>query len=373
MVEWMKQHPLLTGTGIIALVVLFIVVRRAGSSAASAGGPSDALQIATLQAQAGQSQLEAASNAHTADLNAALQAKTIDAQTAALLAKFSITAQQNQSATDLAKTQATISGATDLATIQGAYQLSAVNADAASAIEINRQNTSADVTKTQLTTSSADTIASIQAQVAKEGYANALAMDKINTVAAVTIASGQTQRDIQLSHDSLTQAITLGAYKATTDAAKIQADLIATQDTNATALGVTKITASRDIDIAKILSDNAITLAGISAGVEQAKITATEDVYNHFLDTQSADTLAAISAHAQEAGYTASVEQSIVDLVKSGQINKGGEGGRNQVAVIAALTGQPQIGSAAEAPQPSIWQSFFAGLGSGIGSAVTHP
>jgi hypothetical protein len=368
-VEWMKQHPYLTGVAVIVAVILYFVMRSHGTSSGGGGGADPNV----LAAQVHQGDVQAAMDSQTRGYNASLEALALTTQRDVALAKMGA---------DIAGSQT--AAALQLGTLQSNNQLSSSNESTYAALEAAniaaaaQQHLADTQASTAVTTATIDAnksmdLETIQAQVKAEGFANALAMHKLDTVASVQINSQNTQRDVTLSHDALTQAVTLGAYKATTDAEQIQADLSISQDNNLTAITINNTNANRDKDIAKITADNAISLAGISAGIEQAKITATEDVYNHFLDTQSVDTLAAISAHAQEAGYQTSVEQSIINLISSGQINKGGEGGKNQVAVIAALTGQPTIGVAAEQTQPAWYTSFFNAIAN-VGAAVaTHP
>ena len=368
--EWMKQHPYLTGVALIVAVILYFVLRSHGSSGGGGGGGTDPSLVA---AQLHQGDVQAAMDLQTRGYNASLEALALTTQRDVALAKMGA---------DIAGSQT--SAALALGTLQSNNQLSSTNESTYAALEAAniaaaaQQHLADTQAATAVTTATIDAnkstdIATIQAQVAAEGFANALATHKLDTVASVQINSQNTSRDIQLAHDSLTQSVTLGAYKATTDAAQISADLTIAQDNNLTAITINNTNANRDKDIAKITADNAISLAGISAGIEQAKITATEDVYNHFLDTQSADTLAAISAHAQEAGYQTSVEQSILNLIQSGQINKGGEGGRNQVAVIAALTGQPTIGVQAEQQTQPWYTSFFNAIANAGAAVATHP
>jgi hypothetical protein len=363
-VEWIKQHPYLAGFGILAAVILFFVLRRSGGS-----GGTQVIQSGATGSGDQAAAMQLAANAQTEHDSAALQALAIQAQTQLQISQVVAGTQTNQTAAQLQAAQAGFSSQTEIANTAALAQMQSDAANYGAQTSIAQTQAGAQITLAQTQADQSTTIAGIQAQVANTQLTDALAAHKLDDVTSVQINSQNTQRDIQLAQDSLTQAVTLGAYKATTDAAQIQADLSISQDNNLTAITINNQNANRDKDIAKITADNAIQLAGISAGVQQAQLTATEDVWNHFLDTQSTEQLAAISAHAQEVGYQTSVEQSIVNLVSSGQINKGGEGGRNQVAVIAALTGQSAIGAQAEVQQQPWYTSFFNAIAN-VGAAA---
>jgi len=137
---------------------------------------------------------------------------------------------------------------------------------------------------------------------------------------------------------------------------------------------------SKDAALAKISADNAVQLAGISAGTQQATLTVTQEVYDRFLSEQQV--AAELAAQAQHDAINAQfqVQQNVVNqtfqLVGSGKINKGGEGGANQVAVLTTLFGNPSAGVAAEQQQAtaatanaSIWNSFLTSIGA-IGKTV---
>src|SRR6266567_1924840 len=71
MIEWVKEHPYLSGGIVLGAVILFFLLRGSGSGGArsapaSAGGPSEALQAAQLQAS---TQLQMSQNAGTAQTN----------------------------------------------------------------------------------------------------------------------------------------------------------------------------------------------------------------------------------------------------------------------------------------------------------------
>ncbi|HYM35964.1 MAG TPA: hypothetical protein VET48_11240 [Steroidobacteraceae bacterium] len=345
--DWIKQHPYLTGTGLIVLVILYFVLRGRGTTATSTG-PSEALQAAGLSAELQQGQIVAAQNAQTNQLNAALQGKLIDQQTAEFLASQS-TASQN-------------------AQIDAA--LKAIGIETGAGVSIAQLQTSADVAKTTAATGAATDIAGIQADVLKMQTQNALDAQKANDAASIAINSQNTKAAVTTAGYAATTQQRQDALAATAFADQLATALTASKDANATAVTINNQNAGRDVNLATISAGSAALNSNNNLTESLANTNALQSIYNTFLttngETQTAQAQDQLQAELAQIG----VQQSISNLVASGQINKGGEGGKNQVAVIAALTGQPAIGAQAEAPQPGFWQSFFGAVGN-IGKGIT--
>lgn len=109
MIEWIKEHPYLTGGLGLVLIVLFLVIRNASSNSstqAAASGPtgtSDSIQALEIQSGAGVAAAQIAANATVSTANAALNAHAIDAQVANLqtLGAVDVSNRQTQAALTL--------------------------------------------------------------------------------------------------------------------------------------------------------------------------------------------------------------------------------------------------------------------------------
>lgn len=84
MVEWVKQHPYLTGATVVGIFILVLILRRGSGSTAAAGptnayGPSDSLQAMAIQAGAGITQAQLGAQLGQAQVNAAVAQTDINA------------------------------------------------------------------------------------------------------------------------------------------------------------------------------------------------------------------------------------------------------------------------------------------------------
>lgn len=219
--QWVKNHPYITGLGILAIGILVFVVTRSGGSqqiVTGSTGPSEALQAANLQAQSHAADTQAQVNAQQSELNAALAAKSIDAATAlaTVQAQRDVALQQVDSANKVAQT----------------------NADAlvkAATLQSDSQNIASQIAGqiAGVQSKAATDIAGIQSDTAKAGYA-----------ASTTIAG--IQANVQL--------------------AGISAQLAALRDTNATALAIN----SNDDNLAWHVNDNStkVSLTGLADALQ---------------------------------------------------------------------------------------------------------
>jgi len=237
--NWLEEHPYLTGGLVLAVIVLFLVLRGRSSASASTvqAGPSDALQAASLQAQVQQQSVQAAADvqnnqtgaalaAHLADVQASLAAiaatKTIELQkittegnTAVYGARAGLEAVQstNLAQADIADTASTagvqiagISANRDIqiAGIQAPVSLAAIQANLA-AVESTNQ--------TSLGVAGINANAAVNINAANVAGAESIA----NTQASVPLAATAAQ-------------VTLGTQAISAQAAAIQAQIAAQQN-----------------------------------------------------------------------------------------------------------------------------------------------
>ncbi len=143
--------------------------------------------------------------------------------------------------------------------------------------------------------------------------------------------------------DAITQRQGISAQQ-TIGLAQIDASLAGLRDTNAAG-----------VQVAQIGAAGTLGLAQIQAGTDMAAISAKLQAYT--LQTQlQHDVIAGtveinqdqLSLLSQQLTQRQGLQQSVVSLLQSGQINKGGEGGANQVSVLGGLLGTPGIGTSAQ-------------------------
>lgn len=230
MLDWVKNHPYLSGSLVVGLIVMYIVLRNTGSSTPQVvqSGPSEALQAANLQAQTIQDQTQAAVNAQGSQLNAALAAKSIDA---------AIAAAQNQSQEKVALTQLGDQADVQKLSIQAQQ-------------DIANEQTNAILQKSQFDAITADKTVAGQIAIAQAGYA-----------AQQSIATAQINGQVQIA-----------GIQADVSKLAITDQLAALLDTNKTSIGLASIGAGRDVNLATInatlqshLSDNNVALGTIIA------------------------------------------------------------------------------------------------------------
>lgn len=314
--NWIEEHPYLTGGLVLAVIVLFLVLRGRSSASSTVvqAGPSDAVQAATLQAQVQQQSVQAAADVQNQQTGAALTAHLADVQ-----------AQLDAiSAGKAVSLQSTISGQTT-AEYQAAAGLQAV------------QST------------------------------NLAQSDIADTAVAgnVQIAGIQTQGAIDLAKVTGGTQVALAGIQAPVSLAAIQAALDATKSTNATSVDVANINANAATTI------NSTNVAGAEKIAETATVVP-------LAQTQAQVTLGSQGIAAELAALqseidarTAAVNQAYAALPHIG-------GSPNRVAVISATLNQPQIGTAAEGASAasavagsSVWSSFWSGLFGAGGKVAT--
>lgn len=352
MVEWIKQHPYLSGGLVLALVVLFLIIRRGGSSAPQgASGPSDALQAAALQAQVQGAAINASQAANAVNAQAAVATANSQAQAAVNIATLQANAAiaQVQSGTDqaaiagqvqaahdqlaaslgvassrdqLSGLLATVQGQTTIQTTQANDALSAVNAQVAGQVQENQDTVSGQVQET-----------GIQAGVQNNQIAAALAAQKdINaTSVAINGANSSTQKYLAdvaagvVNNQTAAQLAALNNTNAT--------NLAIVNSNNGTIASVTQINANRDINLAGIAG-------GVTLGKEQIDVNGQEiiagdqaSVYNNLISSQHDVAITQLQDQFDQ-------NQSIINLIGHTDFNLGGQGGVNVASVYSSIFGK---------------------------------
>jgi hypothetical protein len=154
--SWIEDHPYLAGTLAVFLIVLFFVFRSrtSGSSSQVVSGPSDAVQIATLQAQNQSQGIQAAADVQSLQTQAAL---------AAALANVQASQDATTAARDVALQNILTGGAT--AQYQAAVGLQATESTNQTASDIASTNAGAAVDIADITGNTQVKLATIQAPV----------------------------------------------------------------------------------------------------------------------------------------------------------------------------------------------------------------
>lgn len=294
--DWIREHPYLSGGLVLAVVVLFVVLRRGGSSAqqSSAGGPSEALQAAGLQA--------------------GVQNSAISAQ----VAQTQLQANSADAATSAAQTVA-------LAKIGADLQGSEYNA--AAALQAQQAGYAAAVASTSLTTAAGVQVAGIQANrdITLGGY-------------GVDIAQIQASRDVTINQQNTGAAVDIAGIQGDVTKAQTAAALAATENTNATALGISTVNAG--------VATHAIDVAG---AVEQNRI--------NQQGQQVADAFSLAQQHESDVYGPGGIFVGVNRY--------GGNLQSNQATVETAILGQPEVGVAIQQSSAEQAQSS-ASMWSGI-------
>lgn len=319
MIVWVKQHPYLSGTLALFLVVLFFVLRgRSGGSAAAGraigpSGPSDALQAASLQAQVQQQGVQAAADA---------QSQTTAAALAVALAQNQTQADATTAARDVALQNIFTAGET--AQYGSAAQLAAVNSTNAAQVNIADTAAQAGVQIAGIGAGRDITIAGIQGDVTKFGYA------------------AQLQGLIDTNRTSVDLGTLQLAGLMDTNKSAVQVNL---QNNETSRLGITTQGATQQLAISTV---GDVQKLGIMADF-------------------------GLASRGQDYAYDLQ-KQNETNYWESIFANDRWGGGLNQVSALATITGQTPIGVAAAVGQTqsnvatsSAWSNI---LGSLFGSAA---
>lgn len=310
MVEWVKEHPYLSGGLVLALIVLFLVLRGRGSSSQQvrAGGPSESLQAAQMQTQLQQQGIQAQADAHAGDTAAALAAKMAetDAQNFA-----------TQSARDVALQNIAIAGQTEQ------Y-------------------------KTQ-----------VGGSVAMAGYASQAAIADTQASAAVSIASTQANAGVQIAGINAGAAVGIAGIQGDVAKHQFDAQLAGLRDTNATSVALGNLQLAGLVDTNK----SAVDIIGLQEGTKRFAIGTAGDV-------SKLGIAADFGLQSQGMTYAYDLQQqNQTEYWKSIFANDRWGGGLNQVAALAAVTGNTGIGVTAAGGQAqsnvassNMWASIVQSL-----------
>ena len=388
--NWIKKHPYISGSLVLLVVVYFVVRNSVGGSQQVTGttGPSEALQAANLQASVQKDAIASQLRAQQMQLDAALAGKNIDAATALEIAKTqkdvanaSLASQDAQARTTLEAILAQITGQNTLAGINagaaqgmaqinadGSARIASINAGAATGIAgiqagVNMANIAAQLEASKLATAAGVTIAGYGANVEITRSNNSLLGLYDNNLTARDLATIGAKSDFDLA--------TIGAgvanYKTATDSFNLNLQLEATKwiagNNNQTAItlnqsnnDVKTYTVGKQYDLGALQSNNNLSL------------------YNNYINTQGQIALGQQQVDLTQINTNYDLTKIGLNLVSSGQINKGGEGGANQVSVIGAIFGQPTVGNAAQqVQQGNTWGSILNGFGNvvqGVGQGL---
>jgi len=377
-VEWVKQHPYLTGVGVLVAVILYFVLRSSGTSSAS-NAAAVASQNAAYSLQ--QDQIQAAQQSQTEQYNAALEALALQNQGAVQVAQIAADANNRQTAAALTLGLAQNSGTVATTTQAEQDQLAALYSQYGASMDIaglqagvTNNQTAAGVTEAQIASDTTKSVTGTQAQVADTQLADALAAQKLSDAASIQINSNNTKAAVTQAQINAGTTLAQAQLQSGVTLAGINASQAINQSNNDTALKINAQNGQTGVTEAQISEEQAIQLAGINAGVTQASITAAQNLYETLAADQTQVDLQGQADEVIANVNQTNVQNNIIAAITSGQFNKGGAGGANQVAALSALTGNQAPGVAAEqgnaAASSSFWQSLFSAIGT-IGKGAT--
>jgi hypothetical protein len=406
MVAWIKAHPFLAGGLTLGLLFLFIALKNSSSSSAgqqvaTTGGPSDALQAASLAANVQQQQTQVAAQVqtHAVDVAGALQSQqSTDALTALTTSgayQLSAINTQAQAQTDqagilanasiaqgkIAQAVAANQNASDIqrAQITGGFSFAAAQAAAAAQETETLSTNASQLAAIQAQVGGDVSIAGIQANrdlglattaagVADIQSGNALSAQKdIDTASILNNRSDNSTSIALKTLDTNVQNNSISAWLAgMLDTNKT--NLAITNSNNGTIQNVTQINANRDVNLAGITTAATTAQTLINANSADNETNTIAQLYQHLIDVNGN-----IATDQINSNYN--LQSSILADFHTTDFNRGGQGGANQVAAWSALLGQPAVGAAAEQAggQGFNWGNFLTGLGNlfaGIGKGA---
>jgi len=323
--NFVREHPLLTGGLLIAIVVLFVVIknRSRGGSQVISTGPSEGLQAAGLSAQVQQNQAQIAASLHLSDLNAAMAAHDRDAQLQLQIAGIQ---------KDVALSSILTNAHVDMSRVDAATQIAQIQ-------------TKGQTDQTQAVVNGQIVTTGIQAGVQQHQFDVALAAQKDIDAASIQTTQIGADRDVTIANTAGQTAIQIANTNAGRD---VSVATIA--GTTATTLSAQE--AQRQTDLARIVAP--VVIHGIDTQAE---------VYNNLIGTQG-------QVEQNRINTMGLIDQQTLQLIRSGQLNKGGSGGLNQVSALSLIYGAPQVAATGAAVQnPDAPNPILAGIGKLIGGA----
>lgn len=320
--DWLKEHPYLAGVAVLAAVVLYFVLQKSGGSSGGIAvtGPSDAILQAQISANTATEQAQTAQNAHTQDLEAALQQQIL----------------QGRSAVDLATT----TGATQEQLAQLANQGTAQQI--AGAVSIAGITTGGAIQQTQIQSSTAESLATTQADVQAAEIQAQLDAQLNDNSTAESINSTNNQTAIQQAQ--LQQVVSLTSLQDQLNAIlnTNATQLSSSTDSNKTALQINSQNVARDSDLATINADTSTTVASLNAGVQNNAIQANATVQEQTIAEQLQAIIEQVTGQLQAQSSQEAYQTQTIAGVNS---NLGGLSQTNRAALFQTELGAPSTGA----------------------------
>lgn len=290
---WVKSHPILTVVSLLGVVILYYVIKSVAGSG-SGGASTTVVTPASSGGASGSTTAAQVANNQTA---AALDAHQSDNDTKLALGALGAGVANNQTSSQERVNLQSILTAGQVAGINANAGVSIANINANASIQNTTTQTQGAVDITGLNTGRDIAVSGLAADVAKYQTSAAVNENSTNQAAQITLAG--IAADTSRHQTDVAGAVAFGAQG-------VQRDYIDTGGNVAMA----NIGAAHDIAAQQII--------------------AAHDIASKQIASQNNE-------------FT-----QISDALNAGVYNKGGEGGRNMVSVVTALTNQPSVGVAAQ-------------------------
>lgn len=319
--KWLKAHVPLVAVGVGMLALLWFAVRRSPS-----GGSGSSVAV-----------LPSTSSSNGGGSSAALQSQAISAAVSAdqnkndtVLATAGLAAQVENNRTSAASAiglQNILSGSqVDLAKVNASVRITELNDNTQLGLAGIGSYTS--ITNTNTLSARDIAVTGLQTEVQRHQYDTALETSRIDAATAQYLSDANARVAIHGQDSTLTGSLATTAAGVTTDLARTEA-------TRTIALG--------------------------SQGVQNNYITTQGNTQQ--LGLNDAAALATHQLNVQQNEFT-----QVFNALNAGTFNKKGQGGANQVSVIAALFGQPADAAGAHAGAVNPVKGILDGISNVIGS-----
>ena len=302
--EFIKRHPYLFGTLILLVVLFFILRGRKSASAAQSAAPVSP----TATPQYALAALQSGTQLQQSQIAATVAKNQTNAQLAATQVAKATELQEAQLARDTAIQNIVTSG--QVQTHSADLSLEAIRAQTGAQVQVADIGAQRDVQLATISTQGQLGLAETAAKV-QENITNAQ-VEQSRIAGATQLGIAQSAADVQK---------TLADYQFQTEYAKTWAGA-----------DVAKAQIQSQTDIAG--AQAAVAAKGIDA--QLAAILGQQGVESTYITTSGDVAKSSIAA-------TATTNQSIIDLFKSGQFNKGGEGGQNQAQIFSSIFGSTPV------------------------------
>jgi hypothetical protein len=204
-------------------------------------------------------------------------------------------------------------------------QVQATEVQAAGQIQLAQQQTTAQANQYQFQ------LAAITASAAASAQLATLQNQATVAAQANTLTAQQNLAKIQAD----VQSQSIGAQEHV-QLAQVDAATAATQANDAAAVTENTLADQLALGVAQAQSAANVSVAGINADLQKTILTTNVGAQLHLADLQA-------GLQANQQTLQAGITDKTIGLIQSGQLNKGGAGGANQVAVLGAILGAPGI------------------------------